>query len=240
MKPLLGAAVLSAGQALAGDSVSIAKTLSDEDFYRAVSCGASPGGACREAVRRWPQVLVCDLEVSIRYIAPGYPVWLYNKVSTSLDNAIREVNDAAAAVSVRRVADGEPAQIRLYLPLTTVGGTVHGTGDTPPDGYQVPSAFFTLDEADGEISGSVIVLPRSIFEFEVASVVLEELTQSLGLPFDLEGKAYSHKSIFDADSNALTELAEQDKRAVRRHYPAAEPCLVARLSIPSSTGSHPT
>ena len=78
------------------------------------------------------------------------------------------------------------------------------------------------DDGTGWLSAAVIVLPRDIFAFNVKASVLEELAQSLGLPFHLTGQAYWYATVFDARSDALQELAAQDKVALRLHYPPNE------------------
>ena len=58
---------------------------------------------------------------------------------------------------------------------------------------------------------------------DVAPVVLEELTQAMGLMTDIRNPAYEGVSVFSEDSNAVLRLGAQDKEALRRHYPPEEP-----------------
>jgi hypothetical protein len=50
-------------------------------------------------------------------------------------------------------------------------------------------------------------------------VVLEELTQAMGLLTDIEGQAYADSSVFSETSNAVRRLSRQDRAALRLHYP---------------------
>lgn len=237
----MGALLLFSGPAFAEDFVTVSKRLSDDEFYRAVACGASPGGACREPMRRWPNALACELSVSIRFRALAYPDWLYAAVTSALDASIDEINEVGAGVTLTRVEDGAAAEIMIYLPLTRTGSIVQGSGDTPPDGELMDSAFFMLsDDGEGWLSKSFVVLPRDMSEFRVHSVVLEELTQSLGLPYDISGQPYAFASIFDEDGDALKELSRQDKAALRLHYPSAEPCAIAGYDSLTTDQDHRT
>jgi hypothetical protein len=179
--------------------------------------------------------------VSIRHVAEGYPDWLYDVVSVALHAAIVELNNVDAGITLRRLPIGSDADIKLYLPMTPVGGVVRHTGETPPDGEPMGSAFFLLsDDGKGWLTGSKIVLPRDIWESKVRSVVLEELTQSLGLPYDVSGKPYAYASIFDEDGDALYELSEQDKSALRMHYPSSDPCAIAGIQTDAEVQDPPT
>ena len=51
------------------------------------------------------------------------------------------------------------------------------------------------------------------------SVLLEELTQALGLMTDVKSEAYVGISVLSQDGNRVKALGVQDKMALRRHYP---------------------
>lgn len=48
--------------------------------------------------------------------------------------------------------------------------------------------------------------------------MLEELTQAMGLMTDIRNPYYDETSVFSQDTNASTELGEQDIMALKRHY----------------------
>ena len=49
--------------------------------------------------------------------------------------------------------------------------------------------------------------------------MLEELTQSMGLMTDIRNPYYETRSVFSEDSNSVVKLGEQDREALRLHYP---------------------
>ena len=51
----VAALCLAAAQALADDGVASEGKLSDKDFFRLATCGATPGGACLGPVVRWEE-----------------------------------------------------------------------------------------------------------------------------------------------------------------------------------------
>jgi hypothetical protein len=73
--------------------------------------------------------------------------------------------------------------------------------------------------ADNTISEAVILISTSITPTDLTSVMLEELTQTLGFPYDIEGTAYEGVSILSQGSNATTGIAGQDAALLRLHYP---------------------
>ena len=69
------------------------------------------------------------------------------------------------------------------------------------------------------ILSAAIAISQEIRRREIASVVLEELVQALGLPTDIDSPAYT-RSIFSEADNATVWLRGQDAAALRRHYPS--------------------
>lgn len=85
-------------------------------------------------------------------------------------------------------------------------------------------ALVTVRARQGDIRAARIAISARARPAEVASLLLEEVVQGLGLMTDISGPAY-RQSIFAEDGNATTSLAGQDAMALRRHY--AEPVLLA-------------
>ena len=83
--------------------------LSNEDFYRLVSCRALPGGPCTAEPVRWPANKAQDLSVGIAEIPPGYPDASSDRVEGAIDARIAETvayrwrfrREVAAEVSMR-------------------------------------------------------------------------------------------------------------------------------------------
>ncbi len=202
--------------ALADDFVRAKGRLSDADFHQLVACGRPPGGKCQVPMRRWPDGLAQDLTVTrLPEIERVSPVTVA-QVNLALDRAIAELNGVGAAFRLRRVADNEPAHIRLSIRSPRSLSFI--TNET--QAKRLPAGLVTFASGpSGQIAGATILISSGIALTETNSVVLEELTQSLGLVFDIQNPQYKRRSIFAQDSNSVTTITGQDASALRLHYP---------------------
>lgn len=203
--------------AAAQEFITIPGRVSDEAFYRLVACAAPPGGACAKPRIRWPESRRLSLSVAITQIDDAFPSYKLNLVDAALDAAIDEINRSGAYLLLERVYEGTP-DISLYLVDTPQGGTITGTGNAEMDGETLAVGRVAIRSLGGEIQEAAIALSRDIRRREVASVVLEELVQAMGLPTDVQSPAYAD-SIFAEDSNSVVWLRGQDAEALRLHYP---------------------
>lgn len=208
--------LLLAPPAPAEDYVRAGGALSDADFYRLVTCGRPPGGACRTPPKRWPAELARDLTVSllpdVEPVLPGRRA----QVDAALDAAIAQINGAGAAVTLRRLADNSPALIRMSIRSpATMALISEGRGAEDVPGGMV----LLLPPLADRITGATILISSDLLLTETKSVVLEELTQSLGLVYDIDSPAYDRRSIFSQRRNSVTVIAGQDATALRLHYP---------------------
>ncbi|QBX99490.1 DUF2927 domain-containing protein [Rhodophyticola sp. CCM32] len=96
---------------------------------------------------------------------------------------------------------------------------IAGTGNTELDGSDISIGRVSLRSRGVDITAAAIAISRDIRRREIASVILEELVQSLGLHTDIASPAY-RRSIFSEESNSVTRLNGQDLTALRRHYPS--------------------
>lgn len=194
--------------------------LSDDAFYRLVACAASPNGPCRKQTARWPTHRARDLTVSIVTIDRHFPLYRLRGVEAGLDTAIAQINASGAAVRLRRTDNGQPADINIFMTETPAGGRVSGTGLPGLDGEVVQAAMVALWWEDaGQITRAAIAVSRDIRRRSIASVMLEELVQALGLTTDIRNPFYDRRSVFSEDSNSVVRLGAQDLAALRRHYP---------------------
>jgi hypothetical protein len=208
--------LLLAGAAHAEDFVRSKGPLGDADFYRLVTCGRPPGGQCRMPPKRWPDDLARDLTVSLLpAIEPVRPARAA-QVDAALDAAIAQINAVGAAVTLRRVADNSPARIRLSIRSpATMALIANGRG-----AQNIPAGMvLLLPPSADRITGATILIASDIALREANSVVLEELTQSLGLVYDIDDPNYDRRSIFSQRRNSVTVLTGQDATALRLHYP---------------------
>ncbi|TNF14333.1 MAG: DUF2927 domain-containing protein [Rhodobacteraceae bacterium] len=197
--------------------------LSDRDLYRAVACEAQPGGACKLPMRKWFAPKRRNLTVAIKFVSPHFPDSTRREIHNALLDATQEINAAGADLRVTYVT-GKRADIEIFLSATKEGGIVRDTGDRMVDGTRmekgsVARVTFFWQTNTGRISEADIVFTRDILSRDIRSIVLEELTQSLGFSTDIVNPYYTQRSIFSEDGNSVTRLGGQDMIALRTHYP---------------------
>lgn len=198
--------------------------LSDEDFYRLVACRARPGGPCTAEPVRWSPERARDLRVGFAPVPAGYARPKALRAIEAVDRAIAEINAAGAALRLRRAGPGEDPDIAFHLVPVEEGELIEGTGVRGVDGQTIGAALVTVWWDEGQdLSDAVIVLAENLPEPDLDPVVLEELTQAMGLMTDIRNPAYEGLSVFSEDSNRVTTLGPQDREALRRHYPPEDP-----------------
>ena len=110
--------------------------------------------------------------------------------------------------------------IGIHLLTIVEGDTIRNTGLNPLDGEVIEAAKTQLWwRNDQTLIKGAIVFGKDIDPDDLPSVMLEEVTQSLGLLTDIGGRFYQTRSIFSETSNQLTKLGPQDVMTLRRHYP---------------------
>ena len=201
----------------AQEFIAVPDIISDEAFYRLVSCAASPGGECRKPLIYWPEERRLALRVGIAATADSFRDYRFDIVDAAIDAAIAEINGAGAHLFLERVYEGE-IDIPFYLVDTPQGGTISGTGVDELDGSSIAIGRVAIRSRGGDIVAATIAISQDIRRREIASVILEELVQSLGLVTDIASPAYE-LSIFAENGNSMTRLRGQDASALRRHYP---------------------
>lgn len=201
---------------LASDGIATEGKLSDKDFFRLATCGATPGGDCDGPVVRWPQP-----NISLALAPPNrrYPAALAAKVSVALDRAIAEINGAGGDIHITRDDRLTEPDIIVSLPALSEGDPTRGIPRIP-NGQPIGVGFMWLwwDE-NAEITAASMLISDDIKETDLPSVVLEELYQCLGFLYDIENRYYEGRSILSQDSNDTTEIIGQDRMALRTLYP---------------------
>jgi hypothetical protein len=155
--------------------------------------------------------------VGIAKIDAGFLSYRLDVVDRAVDRAIDEINGAGAHLFLERAFEG-PFDVPIYLVDAPQGGAIDGTGVPELDGTSIAIGRIALRSRGGEITGASIAISADIKRREIASVVLEELVQAMGLVTDVLSPVYAD-SIFAEDSNSVTRLNGQDAAALRRHYP---------------------
>ncbi|MFO6464594.1 DUF2927 domain-containing protein [Jannaschia sp. KMU-145] len=193
--------------------------MTDTEFYRAVACAAAPGGECRKPFLRWPEAKRGGVTIALASVPPGLPSWRLALFNQGLEAAIAQINGLGIGLRLAR-ADAGPADIDIHIVLTPPGEVMRDTGVPALDGATLPLGRVALRAKGGEIRDALIAVSAEARRREIASVLLEEITQGLGLMTDISGPAYG-RSLFSEDSNSVVRLEGQDAMALRRHYPPA-------------------
>ncbi|WP_136645755.1 DUF2927 domain-containing protein [Tabrizicola sp. YIM 78059] len=201
------------------DGIAVQGLLSDADFYRLVTCGAPPGGACRAASLRWTKP---SLTLAIAPAANAEPPGFRARLVAAAQNAIDEVNAIGAGIRIDLIPAG-PADITIRPTALTEGAILSETPGFSGAGVMGVGYMTVWSNAENRITEAVILISTSISDADLTSVMLEEVTQSLGFLFDIEGPAYEGVSILSQTSNATTRLTGQDAMLLRRHYPPNRP-----------------
>jgi hypothetical protein len=205
------------GGSSAQEYLAVPDIISDDAFYRLVACAAPPGGDCAKPFIFWPEERRLSLRVGIAGSADSFPDYKYDLVDAALDAAIAEINAAGAHVFLERVYTGE-MDIPVHLVAAPQGGIIADTGVAELDGSDIAIGRVAIRSRGDQIIAAAIAISQDIRRREIASVVLEELVQSLGLVTDVASPAYD-QSIFAENGNNMTRLQGQDAAALRRHYP---------------------
>lgn len=214
-------AMLTAATAAAQEFIEVETRLSDRDFYRLVACSAQPGGPCAEDIVRWPARKARALSVAITRIDPTFPARKAELIDSALTVAAAKITELDAGVRITRTT--HRPNIKVLLMDHPEKSTLTGTGVTGLDGNFIDAAHVHVWwNANKRITKAVIIMTPHVGVGGIRSVMLEELVQSLGLLTDIRGSYYHRKSVFDQDSNAVTNLRGQDADAIRRHYADAQ------------------
>ena len=197
------------------DGVTVTGILSDAEFYRLASCGAPPGGDCSAPTLRWDHPL---LTLTIVEAGDPLPPGFALRLGLAAQHAIDQINAAGAGIRITLVPEG-PADITIR-PTGLAEGTE--LADTPGfSGAGIMGVGFASvwSGEDDIILEAVILISTDITDADMTSVVLEEVTQSLGFLYDVDGPAYEGVSILSQTANATTLIAGQDAALLRLHYP---------------------
>lgn len=207
-------------QAEESDGIAADTLLSDRDFFRMATCGAPPGGACIGPTIRWPKRVVT---LAVLQTETAAPKEFTEALSQAVDQAIKEVNRTGAEIRIKRVrpgSKGKTANIRV-MPTDLEEGVILEDipGISAPGIMGVGYMTYWWNERE-EITEATILISTTILASDMRSVVLEEIYQTLGPRFDIEGEAYEGVSILSQTSNETVHLRGQDARLLRWLYPA--------------------
>lgn len=202
--------------AAASDGIATAGKLSDIDFYDLATCGAPKGMDCADPSVRWPKSKVTvAMSADTGSMGPAMSA----RVSQALDAAIAAINAVGAGIKVLRDDNLKSPNIVLRRVNLREGDLTKGIPDVL-DGEAIGIGYNTVWwRNDRDLTKATILISAHIQRRDVTSVVLEELFQSLGFRYDVEGSYYETRSILAQDSNATTTIKGQDAAILLLHYP---------------------
>lgn len=209
---ILACAALPAG---AQDFVDSTGPLEDTAFYRLVACAAPVGGPCAKPFYRWEKA---TLSVGIIQRERAFLGGKQNRAKASLVRAVQYLNAVGMGVTLR--IDGAAPDITIHLLDTPRGVKISGATTPILNGLTMANAITALDVDGNTITGASIAFSSTLGIRQFESVMLEELTQSLGLLTDIQNPYYRSRSILSQNAdNSLKTLGVQDKLSLIRHYP---------------------
>lgn len=192
--------------------------LSDRDFYRVVACAATPGGECNDPFVHWNKSAVT---VTFAPIPVSYPEELARELTRSLDTTIHQINSSAPGLNLRRVQKSAQADVRIFLQPIRSGDAIRGTGYPEMDGIPIGAAQVQVFwDGNRNLTEAAIVFAADIPVDQAGPIMVEELSQAMGLMTDIRNPYYETRSVFSEDSNTVAKLGVQDRAALRLHYPA--------------------
>lgn len=212
--------IVACGAAHAQEFITADRRLSDTDFYRLVACAAPHGGECQKEFVRWSPADAQDVSIGFVQIEKGYPEDIVQRAADALNSAIKLLNAADANLHVTLWDNNKKPDIGIHLLNIVEGDTIRNTGLDPLDGARIEAAKAQLWWRDDlSLIKGAIVFGKDIDRNDLRSIMLEEVTQSMGLLTDIGGPYYQTRSIFSESSNQMTRLGPQDIMTLRRHYP---------------------
>lgn len=199
--------------------------LTDKDFFRAAACAAPPGGECQKPFVRWDTSH--PIRIALRGIDPAYIGRRAKVAAAAFTLGVRALNKAGAIAGfhLAKVRPTDRAEIELWFLGLPRGAPIAGTGVEGVDGARLGGATTRVlfNHDTGFIERAVIVFSTSLSTAEFQPVMLEELTQALGLMTDIKSPAYDGVSVLAQDSNAAKALGLQDIVALKRLYARTGP-----------------
>ncbi|MEL7344845.1 MAG: hypothetical protein AAFN59_08285 [Pseudomonadota bacterium] len=195
--------------------------LSDRDFYRIVACAAPPGQQCQKPVLRWDSDAAKDLTIRITETQGEITTRRLSAVQSALRNAVDQINGVGAGVKLRLIQSGAPdiSVVVLEEGFTGLRDRARSIDDIFVLGSAAAMAEVFTRRGSPRIQSGKVTMTGLVDNRRLASVMLEEVVQALGLLTDIHNGYYHTRSIFSETGGRVKRLRGQDAMALRTHYP---------------------
>jgi hypothetical protein len=204
-----------AAPAQAQDFVESAGPLDDAAFYRLVACAAPPGGPCGKPIYRWE---TSQITVGITQRDPAFLGGKLKRAEAAVIRALQRSNAVGMGITLTR-SEAAPG-ISIHLLDRARGEVIAGSDALILNGLALANATTALNVKGGTISGAAIGFSTTLPIRHYESVMLEEITQALGLITDIANPYSESRSILSQTAdNSLKTLGIQDRMALIRNYP---------------------
>ena len=162
--------------AAAQDFVDSSGPLTDEAFYRLVACAAPPEAECAKPFYRWTKT---NITVGITQSDAAFLGGKIKRAEASVVRAIQRLN--AVGMGITLSAKEIAPDITIHLLDIARGQKIGGSTAPQLNGLSMANAITALDVEDGTITGAAIGFSSTMTRRQYEPVVLEEITQALGL-----------------------------------------------------------
>jgi hypothetical protein len=187
--------------------------LDDTAFYRLVACAAPPNGPCAKPFYRWEKT---TLTVGIVERAPPFLGGKVKRAEAAVMRAVQQLNAVGMGLELN-LSEVTP-DIAIHLLDIPRGAVI--ADPRLLRGKTMANAITALDMQGSTITGAAIGFSSTLTIRQYESVMLEEITQALGLLTDIRNPYYQTRSILSQNAdNSLITLGAQDKMALIHHYP---------------------
>jgi hypothetical protein len=213
-----------AGTTFAKDHTLSNGRLSNDQFYRAVSCLAPIDKPCQSQRLRWPTDISKKLTVGLVQVQKGTTALQEQTVRDAIKEAVEIINDAGANVKLHYITGFRAKRTTIRVHIVTPQGPkylIAGTRFKDLNGLTAQNARTVILGGNGKILRTGVTISNTLKNpTQIRAIVLEELVQSLGLMWDIDNPYYNDTSIFSQfGPDNLMKIEGQDKAALQRHYP---------------------
>ena len=224
---IIGLAIFATlvGAAFAQDHTFSNGKLSDDQFYKAITCKATVDGPCQEKPARWPTFISNQLTVGLAQVQKGTSDEQEEVVRVALKHSVALINASGANLKLRYVSGIMSHRTWIKFHIVQPQGPkylIAGVSLKGLNGLRAQNARTKLyANKDYKIAHAGVTISNTIKDrVQLCALVLEELVQSLGLMWDIENPYYNDISIFSQSGpDNLLKIEGQDKAALQRHYP---------------------